>query len=66
MLQPSCPHTGLPGTCNILLTQLNWHAEEEEREQIRTARELREFDTLLAEYEEKKRVDEWRRKTRGL
>jgi len=29
------------------------------------ARELRDFDTKMAEYEEEKRVEEWRKRTRG-
>lgn len=35
--------------------------DEYEQEVRQMARELREFDTLLAEKEEQKRVDEWRR-----
>ena len=43
-------------------THTRVHAESEE-EVRRMARELRDFDTLLAESEEKTRVERWRQRT---
>lgn len=48
-----------------MLTRV-WCVDSADEDEVRRrARELREFDNMIAEREEQRRVDEWRKRTRG-